>query len=187
VAGRLLRLAGALPAYAQTALEGLAPRGLGGAGAVSVVQAVVRSERGVLLCVRRELRGWELPGGQVEPGEPEPVALQREVREETGLEVMAERLVGDYRRSGFRAHRARVFACRVVGGALRPSREAPHLAWFDPSALPGTIFPWFRTPLEDALRGGPHPVERHEHQGLAAILAGMRIDLRMRWLGDRAE
>jgi ADP-ribose pyrophosphatase YjhB (NUDIX family) len=187
VAGRLLRLAGALPAYAQTAFAGLAPRALGGAGPVIVVQAVVRSERGVLLCVRRELRGWELPGGEPRPGEPEPIGLAREVREETGLEVVVERLVGDYRRSGFHSHRARVYACRVVGGALRPSREAPRLAWFDPTGLPGTIFPWFRTPLEDALRALPDPIERTEHQGLAAILTGLRIDLRMRWLDDRAE
>jgi 8-oxo-dGTP pyrophosphatase MutT (NUDIX family) len=186
MAGRLLRLAGALPAYAQTAFEGLAPRGLGGAGTVFVVHAVVRSERGVLLCVRRELRGWELPGGEVEPGEPEQSALQREVREETGLEVAVERWVGDYLRSGFRAHRARTFACRVVGGALRPCRETPRLAWFDPAALPATVFPWFRTPLEDALRSMRDPVERREHLGLAAIFAGMRIDLRMRWRDDTA-
>ena len=187
MARRLLRLAGALPAYARTAFEGLAPRALGGAGVVTVVQGVVRSERSVLLCVRRELRGWELPGGEVEPGEPDELALVREVREETGLEVAVERRVGDYVRSGFRAHCARVFTCRPVGGALRPSREAPRLAWFDPAALPGTIFPWFRTPLEDALRERADAVVRREHQGLAAIFAGMRIDLRMRWLDDRAE
>jgi 8-oxo-dGTP pyrophosphatase MutT (NUDIX family) len=187
VAGRLLRLAGVLPAYARTAFEGLAPRGLGGPGCVRVVQAVVLSERGVLLCVRRELRGWELPGGEVEPGEGDPDALRREVREETGLEVAIERTVGDYLRTGFRAHRARVFACRVVGGALRPSREAPRLAWFDPAALPDTIFPWFRTPLEDALRGRADPIERRERQGLAAVWAGMRIDLRMRWSDDQAK
>ena len=185
MAGRLLRLAGVLPAYAMTAFEGLAPRALGGPGSVRVVQAVVCSERGVLLCVRRELRGWELPGGEVEPGEADEDALRREVREETGLEVAIERTVGDYLRTGFRAHRARVFVCHVVGGALRPSREAPCLAWFDPAQLPATIFPWFRIPLEDALREFPEPVVRREHLGPAAVWAGLRIDLRMRWRDDR--
>jgi hypothetical protein len=75
---------------------------------------------------------------------------------------------------------ARVFECDVVGGALRPSPETPELAWFDPRSLPDTIFPWFRGPLEDALADRPAPVERSEHQGLRAILAGARIDLRMR-------
>ena len=114
------------------------------------------------------------------PGEPDEDALRREVREETGLEVAVERLVGEYVRSGFRAHVARVYACRVVGGALRPSREAPRHGWFAPGALPDAIFPWFRGPLEDALRELPAPVERREHQGAAAILAGMRIDLATR-------
>jgi 8-oxo-dGTP diphosphatase len=186
VAGRLGRLLAALPAYAHTGFEGLAPRRLGGAGTVRVVQGVVRSERGVLLCVRRELRGWELPGGEPDPGESDEEALRREVREETGVEVAVQGAVGDYLRSGFRAHCARVFHCRVVGGALRPSREMPRLAWFDPAQLPRTIFPWFRVPLEDALCGGAEPVARREHQGLAAIWAGLRIDLRMRWTDDLA-
>ncbi|RIL05551.1 MAG: NUDIX hydrolase [Proteobacteria bacterium] len=148
------------------------------------MQAVIRSPRGVLLCTRRELRGWELPGGAVQPGESDEAALVREVREETGLEVAVERLVGVYERSGFRAHEARVFACRPAGGALRPSREAPDIAWFDEARLPPGIFPWFRGPLGDALAAAGEPVHRREHQGARAILAGARIDVAMRWRGD---
>lgn len=145
------------------------------------VQAVLRGEAGVLLVMRRELRGWELPGGRAEPGEDEHEALVRELREETGLEVAIDGLVGDYRRSGFAAHRARVYRGRIHGGALRPSPDTPEVAWWDPAALPDTLFPWFRGPLLDALGAGPFPVERHEHLGLAAIAAGMRIDLATRW------
>jgi 8-oxo-dGTP pyrophosphatase MutT (NUDIX family) len=145
-----------------------------------LVQAVLQGEAGVLLTLRRELRGWELPGGRAEPGEDERVALVREIREETGLAVEPGELVGEYRRSGFAAHRARVYRCRVVGGALRPSPDTPAVAWFDPAALPGTLFPWFRTPLLDALGPGPFPLEREERLGPAAIAAGLRIDLRTR-------
>jgi ADP-ribose pyrophosphatase YjhB (NUDIX family) len=169
-----------LPDWTRVAWETLAPRGAGGAGRARVVQAVVRGEGGVLLSERRELRGWELPGGAVRPGEADEDALRREVLEETGLEIAIERLVGEYERSGFRAHVARVYACRAVGGALRPSREAPRHRWFPVDALPETLFPWFRSPLEDALRELPGPVARREHQGLAAILAGLRIDLATR-------
>jgi 8-oxo-dGTP diphosphatase len=182
--GRGRALARALPDWARIAWEALAPPAVGGAGREHIVQAVVRSEAGILLGLRRELRGWELPGGAVVPGESEEEALRREVIEETGLEVEAERLVGEYVRTGFRGHVARVYVCRVTGGQLRPSREAPRVAWFDPAALPDAIFPWFRSPLEDALRELPEPVVRREHQGLRAIWAGMRIDLASRLGGE---
>lgn len=181
---RLGRVAGLLPAYAEIVWEALAPRAIGGAGRARIAQAVVRSEGRVLLCLRRELRGWELPGGEVNPGESDADAAVREVREETGVEVAPRRLVGTYQRSGFRAHDAVVFECEAVGGAIRTSRETPRVAWFDLSALPDTIFPWFRTPLDDALAGHLAPVQRSEHQGLGAIAAGARIDLAMRWRGD---
>jgi ADP-ribose pyrophosphatase YjhB (NUDIX family) len=180
LAGWLRALASAVPAWSAVAWEALAPRALGGVGPARVVQAVVRSEAGVLLCERRELRGWELPGGAVRAGESDEDALRREVAEETGLAIAVERLVGEYVRTGFRAHVARVFACSVEGGSLCPSRETPRVEWFDPAALPDAIFPWFRGPLEDALGDASEPVNRREHQGLAAILAGARIDLRSR-------
>jgi 8-oxo-dGTP diphosphatase len=51
-----------------------------------------RSDR-VLLC-RRPAGGrfslrWEFPGGKVEPGEQAAAALEREIREELGLEAVA--------------------------------------------------------------------------------------------------
>jgi 8-oxo-dGTP diphosphatase len=156
----------------------------GGARSHLLVQGVVTGEAGVLLALRRELRGWELPGGRAEPGEDERAALVREIREETGLWVEPLERVGEYRRSGFASHTARVFRCRPSGGTLRPSADTPAVAWFPIDALPGTLFPWFRGPLLDALGPGPHPVEREESLGLAAIASGVRIDLAMRWRGS---
>jgi len=177
--GRLARLVRALPDYAAHAWVGFAPA-LGLRAPETLAQAVVLERGRVLLAVRDSLRGWELPGGAVQAGESPEDALHRELGEETGLEVRIARRVGSYVRTGFRAHLAHVFECEVAGGRLRPSPETPELAWFDCAALPETIFPWFRGPLEDALGNVSAPVERREHHGLRAILAGARIDLRMR-------
>lgn len=181
-----LRLAAVVPNYARIAWWGLVAPRVAERVPLVVYQAVVRSEQGVLLAVRDDLRGWELPGGNAHPGEPGESALRREVLEETGLEVAIERPVGDYVRTGFRPHTARVFLCGVRGGALRPSRETPVVRWFDPGQLPETLFPWFRAPLADALAASPEPVVRTERQGVAAVWAGLSIDLRMRLSADRA-
>ncbi|MEX5716901.1 NUDIX domain-containing protein [Geodermatophilus maliterrae] len=62
------------------------------------VGAVVLDDAGRLLLVRRRNapgRGlWSVPGGRVEPGESLAEAVEREVREETGLVVRAGEPVG---------------------------------------------------------------------------------------------
>jgi 8-oxo-dGTP pyrophosphatase MutT (NUDIX family) len=182
--GRARRLAAAFPVYARLAWWGLAEPRVPGARSLVVVQAVILREGRLLLAVRSDLRGWELPGGTPRSGESDAAALAREVREETGLEIVCERHVGDYERSGFRPHVARVFACRVAGGRERPSQETPRLRWFDPHQPPATLFPWYRAPLSDALAERATPVTRREHQGARSVLAGLAIDLRMRIRGD---
>jgi ADP-ribose pyrophosphatase YjhB (NUDIX family) len=181
-----LRLLACLPSYARIAWWGLvAPRATERAPLV-VHQGVVRGPHGVLLVVRSELRGWELPGGAAEPGESAEAAVAREVREETGVEVEVEGMAARYVRTGFRPHTALIYRCRATGGALRPSPETPRVRWFAGDALPSTVFPWSRGPLADALADVRVSVERSEHQGARAVLAGVAIDLRMRITDDAA-
>lgn len=152
---------------------------------IEIVQAVIVRDGSVLLARRRNLRGWELPGGNIDPGEAPEAALRREVREETGLDVEAESLSGIYRRSGFLPHRARVYRCRILGGTLCPSDETPQLAWWPLGAPPESLLPWCRTPLADArVAPAPPPVQREERLGLPAILESARIDLRARLRGE---
>jgi ADP-ribose pyrophosphatase YjhB (NUDIX family) len=153
---------------------------VGRRGPVAVYQAVILSGERILLAVRRDLRGWELPGGHLQAGESSEEGLIREVREETGHAVSIERRVGTYVRTGFRPHTASVFLCRVAGGELRPSFETPVLRWFDVDAMPDTLFPWFREPIADALAARPEPVSRCIYQGVAAVWAGFKLDQRMR-------
>ena len=71
---------------------------------VPCVGAVVHDGSGRLLLVRRGRdphRGrWSLPGGRVEAGESPAQAVEREVREETGLAVRAGAPVGRVRIQG---------------------------------------------------------------------------------------
>lgn len=150
-----------------------------------VCQALVLRTRArgreVLLSVRSDVRGWELPGGRIEPGEEAREALIREVGEETGLVVEVERHVGDYVRSGFRSHTARVYVCRVISGQERLSSETLDLSWFPIGDIPEGLLPWYRQPIEDGLARDSSPAHRAEYQGLASIWSAMKIDLRMRW------
>jgi 8-oxo-dGTP diphosphatase len=60
--------------------------------AAKIVVAVITRDDMVLLVRRRRPEGdlsWVFPGGAVEPGETEIQAVEREVREEAGLEVRA--------------------------------------------------------------------------------------------------
>jgi 8-oxo-dGTP diphosphatase len=168
------------------AWHGLVSPRVGKREPVAVSQAVILSERRVLLAIRSDLRGWELPGGHVQAGESSQAALIREVHEETGFDIAVERHVGDYVRTGFRPYTASVYTCRITGGELRPSVETPVVRWFDIDGLPDTLFPWFRDPVADALAARPEAVVRCNYQGAAAVWAGFKIDLRMRLSDDRA-
>jgi 8-oxo-dGTP pyrophosphatase MutT (NUDIX family) len=184
--GLARRLARALPDYLRTGAWAISRRFASSGAHLVIVQGVILSDAGVLLAVRVEPRGWELPGGNLEAGEDEESALLREVKEETGIEVSVGPLIGEYRRTGFLPHTARVYRCRPVGGALATSHETPAVRWWDPQAVPDTLFPWCRQPLRDALEHHPAPVLRDHRQGISEVIASVRIDLRMRLSDDRA-
>jgi ADP-ribose pyrophosphatase YjhB (NUDIX family) len=184
--GFAAELVDAVATYARLGWWGLvAPRWIE-ARPLVVLQGVVVGEGGILLAVRSDLRGWELPGGTPEADEVLEAALVREIAEETGVDVEIDRHVGDYERGGFRPHTAKVYRCRPVGGRLRTSSETRLVRWFDPTRLPETLFPWYCQPIADALQRDRGAVLRRERHGLASVLAGLSIDLRMRGSGDRA-
>jgi 8-oxo-dGTP diphosphatase len=59
--------------------------------AIQVVAGIIYQSDRLLVCQRREDASfplkWEFPGGKVEPGEEYWAALQRELREELGIEI----------------------------------------------------------------------------------------------------
>lgn len=124
----------------------------------------------VLLQLRLWPAGWEPPGGHLGRAEDPVRTVARETREETGLEIEVERLTGYYRFTGLRHSTDAVFRAHPVGGSLRRSREAWRLEWVAPEQLPGSLFPWYRQRIADALLpGGATPPERVQHVGLGAV------------------
>ncbi len=92
---------------------------------VACVGAVVLDDHGRLLLVRRGNepgRGlWSVPGGRVEAGESVAAAVEREVREETGLTVRAGAEVGRVRIPGAGVVYAVVdLSCTLLDPAAAP-------------------------------------------------------------------
>ncbi|HUY21019.1 MAG TPA: NUDIX domain-containing protein [Acidimicrobiales bacterium] len=80
----------------------VAPAG-SGAGPVVAVGGVAVVERRLLLVQRAnppQAGRWTVPGGRVEPGEALAAAVEREVREETGVVVRCGPMLGWVERIG---------------------------------------------------------------------------------------
>jgi mutator protein MutT len=102
-------------------------------------------EAGRVLLIKRgkqPLRGrWSLPGGAVEAGETLEQALQREMREETLLEVRVGPLVAAFdriEREGERLlyhHVILDFLCERVSGEAQAASDAEAVAWAAPREL----------------------------------------------------
>ncbi|HMQ32699.1 MAG TPA: NUDIX domain-containing protein [Chloroflexaceae bacterium] len=125
--------------------------------------AFVRDEAGaVLLCRRADVMLWDVPGGTIGLDEVPAHGMTREVQEETGLELEAERLIGVYGGPEFHwtypnGDQAQIlaifFAARIVGGTLRPAgHENVNVAFFPTDRLPPLV-PRTRRMLADALAG----------------------------------
>lgn len=57
---------------------------------------IVEDNAGNILLVKTYHGGWVFPGGQVEVGENLMDALKREVKEESGIDVVISHLIGIY-------------------------------------------------------------------------------------------
>lgn len=124
--------------------------------------AVLDDSGRVLLQRRGEAGGpWGLPGGALELGETLEAAAVRETREETGLEVRTEELLGVYTGPLHTYANGDVVQAVVVvltatqiGGQLSADgSETVDLRWFEIDDLPTPIFGPHEPMLDDLRQG----------------------------------
>jgi ADP-ribose pyrophosphatase YjhB (NUDIX family) len=108
---------------------------------IPCVGAIIKDEAGrLLLVLRAHSPGkdlWSIPGGRVEPGESEPAAVVREVREETGLIVSVGPLAGRVSRPGDDNEVIDIadYVCWPIGGTLTPGDDAADARWVSQDGL----------------------------------------------------
>ena len=108
---------------------------------VEVRGAVVREEQ-ILLVREREDGGWTMPGGSADVGESPSAMVVREVKEESGYDVVPRKLAAVFDRNKhphppIPTHAYKLFfLCDLIGGEATPSFETPEVRFFPRDALP---------------------------------------------------
>jgi ADP-ribose pyrophosphatase YjhB (NUDIX family) len=107
------------------------------------VRAAVHDHDGRVLLVREVADGgWTLPGGWADVGETLARGAVREVHEESGYLVSAQRLLGVYDREEWGhppmpAYTLKaVLGCRLDGGTATVSSETDAVGWFGRDEVP---------------------------------------------------
>jgi mutator protein MutT len=126
--------------------------------------AIVLDSQGRVLLVRRAADPfagwWDVPGGFLEAGEHPEDGVRRELREETGLTIILERLVGVYMDTYGDGPDAEhtlnfYFVCRLADdrSTAQAHDDVSQVAWFAPKSLPSPIaFENANAALRDWLR-----------------------------------
>ncbi|HEY6618496.1 MAG TPA: NUDIX domain-containing protein [Steroidobacteraceae bacterium] len=125
------------------------------------VAAVIRdADDRILLQEKSSEEGWSLPGGAIELGEAPEHAICREVREETGLLVKPQRILGAFGGSEFRythpngdevEYTVVLFLCVPVGASLEPlDAETKSIRYFSEKEMPALALPYPSSTLFDA-------------------------------------
>jgi ADP-ribose pyrophosphatase YjhB (NUDIX family) len=106
------------------------------------VRGVVFRDGDILMVRERSDGGWTLPGGWADVLDSPSVAVEREIREESGYEVRATKILAVLDRNRHphppqAFHVWKIFIrCELIGGAPSGSIETDGVAFFGRDALP---------------------------------------------------
>lgn len=114
--------------------------------------ALVTDNMGKILLVKSPWRGWEYPGGLMEPGETFQEALKREVQEEAGVKIEITGFIGICK--NIEKNIVNIdFSARYLSGELQTSEESSDVIWATPEeAMDLITFPLTKKRLENMLR-----------------------------------
>ncbi len=136
---------------------------------VPAASAVVTNDEGKILLQRRSDNDlWALPGGAMEVGEAIKETVVREVKEETGLDVQPEYVIGIYTNphhviafsdGEVRQQFSICFSCTLLDGSIQVSEESTQVAFFAPSEIEHlTMHPSIRLRIQHYLEHRSRPV-----------------------------
>jgi len=122
---------------------------------IAAIATVFDADDRLLVIERTDGLGWCPPGGSLDLGETPAEAAEREVREETGIEVEARELVDTYavEPPGDFPHYSisHVYLCERVGGDATTTHEARQVEYRSVEGVPEWALDYYRDAVEDAL------------------------------------
>ena len=106
-------------------------------------RGVISQNNSILFVKEKDDGNWSLPGGMVDQNETPGQSVEREVKEETGYYVKAEKLLAIMDRdsqSHYPPHLFSVFKlfirCKIIGGSQKKSLETDDAKYFKESDIP---------------------------------------------------
>lgn len=121
---------------------------------VAVAGVTVRGDGRILVVQRRDNGRWEAPGGVLERDETFEQGVQREIAEETGVNVAVDSLSGVYKNMTIGVV-ALVYRCRPVSGEATPTPESQRVMWLTVDEIQQRMMPAYAVRVLDALTAEP--------------------------------